>query len=202
MGALAWLRRLLRRAPAAGEQLEPGSLRDSLAALLGHLRRRRIDCALVGGVALAARGVVRGTRDLDFLIPEEKEQDVYELMTQLGFETLDRGQSVSSYLLERLRVDFLIARREYGRRMIERAEPVALSPGVSVRVALAEDLIAMKLQAMVGNPSRGKDRADIEGLLRAHADSIKMDGLREYARAIGAESELEAILADIAGRRG
>jgi len=46
-----------------------GSLRDSLVALLVMLNKHHVDTALVGGLAIAARGVVRGTRDIDLLAP-------------------------------------------------------------------------------------------------------------------------------------
>jgi len=186
-----------RRRPAPSVALEPGSLRDSLVALIVQLSGQEIDCALVGAVALAAHGVVRGTRDLDFLVAAEQEPAVHDLMGRLGFETLDRGESVSSYLLERLRVDFLLARRDYGLSMLARAEPVPITSALDVRVVLLEDLLGLKLQALVSNPARGKDRADIEALLRAHASTIRMDIVHMYATAIGAERELEDIMAAI-----
>ena len=182
------------RGSAADLQLESGSLRDSLVLLLTRLQKRSVDSALVGGVALAAHGVVRGTRDLDFLVPAEQEPAVHEVMQELGFEVLARGASVSSYVLEHLRVDFLLARREYGRRMLERAGQVSLARHLAVKVVQVEDLIALKLQALVSDPRRGRDRADVEALLRSAAATVNMDQVRDYARAIGAERELDEIL--------
>jgi len=119
---------------------------------------------------------------------------VHEVMQELGFEVLARGASVSSYVLEHLRVDFLLARREYGRRMLERAGQVSLARHLAVKVVQVEDLIALKLQALVSDPRRGRDRADVEALLRSAAATVNMDQVRDYARAIGAERELDEIL--------
>ena len=65
-----------------------------------------------------------------------------------------------------------------------------------------EDLIGLKLQAMVGNPARGKDRVDVEALLRANGANVRMDVVRDYAAALGAEHELDEILAAISARPG
>ena len=119
---------------------------------------------------------------------------MHEVMQELGFEVLARGASVSSYVLEHLRVDFLLARREYGRRMLERAGQVSLARHLAVKVVQVEDLIALKLQALVSDPRRGRDRADVEALLRSASATVNMDQVRDYARAIGAERELDEIL--------
>jgi predicted nucleotidyltransferase len=72
----------------------------------------------------------------------------------------------------------------------------------AMKVVQIEDLVALKLQALVSNPARGKDRTDIEELLRLHGTAIKMDVVREYAKALGTEHELEGILAAVARRDG
>jgi len=200
---MTWMQRLLERLrqPTTSRlDLDAGSLRDSLVALIGHLGHRRVDCALVGGIALAARGIVRGTRDLDLLIAEEAEPRVHELMSELGFETLARGGSVSSYLLDALRVDYLIAKQARGRAMLQRAELVTVTRGVAAKVVGVEDLISLKLQALKDDPSRGRDRVDIEGLLTVHRGAVNMEAVRDYAVALGAENELDQILETIATR--
>jgi len=107
---------------------------------------------------------------------------------------LDRGANVSSSILGELRVDFLWARRAYGQQILARAIPVALSNTVVSKVPIIEDLVALKLQALVNDPTRGRDRTDIAELLRIHATDLNMDAVRHYATTIGAERELDEIL--------
>ncbi|OGQ89118.1 MAG: hypothetical protein A2289_13075 [Deltaproteobacteria bacterium RIFOXYA12_FULL_58_15] len=202
MGFWKRIRGVLARRPADTIDLQSPSLLDSLAALLTQLQGKHIDSALVGGVALAARGVIRGTRDIDLLIAREDEPTVHALMCELGFETLDRGAHVSSYLLQHLRVDLLWARRAYGREMIERADPVTIKSNLSAKVVCVEDLIGLKLQAMVSNRDRGKDRNDVLALLRTHAATVTMETVQSYARAVGAEDELKAIMELLADHSG
>ncbi|MBN1961394.1 MAG: nucleotidyltransferase [Deltaproteobacteria bacterium] len=177
--------------------IKPSSLRDSLVVLINYFNQQDIKYALVGGIALAARGVVRGTRDIDFLIDQQDALKVHELMSKLGFSSLNQGISVISYLLERLRVDFLIARRERGHSILKRAQLVSVSKNVMAKIVTLEDLICLKLQAVVEDPQRGRDRLDIIELLRTQHAHVSIDKIREEAINLGAEGEFNEILSNI-----
>ena len=68
--------------------------------------------------------------------------------------------------------------------MLERAERVAVdAKGLVVPVVAAEDLIGLKLQAMINDPDRERQElADIRSLLEVAAAGQPLDGvrLREY----------------------
>ena len=198
MRLIDWFRRLFNRGSERHVPSDIPLLRGGLLTMARQLNSLGVPHALIGGVAVSARGHVRATRDLDFLIDAAGEERVHHLMESLGFETLQRTEDVSSYLLRGLRVDFLHARREYTREMLKRSTVVRIE-GVDLQIATIEDLIGLKVQALANDPSRAQDRTDIEELLRLRAD-IDMERVREYFRVFDREHELDAILEALAGR--
>jgi len=189
------IRRLLRLGPRAPRALFdlPESQEQALKYLARRFNESGVSYALIGGAALAANGVVRATKDLDFLVDDAREPDVHSIFAGLGFETLKRHPDVSNYLLARLRVDVLYARRSYTKAMLRRARSAALGD-VEVRAVMAEDLIGFKLQALKNNPDRPHDRGDILALMRENADRLDMTLLREYAHVLGQEALLDELL--------
>lgn len=173
-------------------------LHDGLSSMVRKLESLHVRHAVIGGIAVSARGHVRATRDIDFLVEGAAAERVAEMMTKLGFETLHRSDDVSNHLLGHLRVDFLYARREYTTAMLGRASALT-AEGVTIRIVTTEDLIGLKVQALANDPTRTQDRADIEALLRIPAD-VDMALIREYFRIFEREHELDAILASIGAR--
>lgn len=185
-----WLNRwfLRDKPPELGQDL-----RESLKSLERQLERSGIHHALIGGLGLVAHGLPRATSDIDYYVSGEHEDALHGLLTELGFETLQRTENVSSYLLGRLRVDVLYARREYGVRMLADAQSVTLD-GTQLRALRLEDIIGLKLQALRSNPSRTQDLADIERAVREKR--LEMDRIRRYARVL----EMEALLDELVRR--
>jgi len=57
--------------------------------------------------------------------------------------------------------------------MLERAKIYEMLPGYNVKVAVPEDIIALKLQAVANDPTRAaQDMADVEWLLRNHKECL------------------------------
>ncbi len=70
--------------------------------------------------------------------------------------------------------------------------------GVKVKVALAEDLIGLKIQAYHNDQQRiWKDKADIAELIRSNPQ-LDWDRVMTYAKVFGAEMEIEEIRNSIA----
>lgn len=67
-----------------------------LQLLLKTFEEEEIDCALIGGFALAALGVPRATTDLDFLLPVERADDVSQIMARLGYRELHRSEDAAN----------------------------------------------------------------------------------------------------------
>jgi hypothetical protein len=156
-----------------------------LKKLLSTFQEYNIRYALIGGFALSLWGVPRATVDLDFLVTKEDMAQVHEIMTLLGYSRRYHSVNVSQYVSD-LRVwgavDFLHAFRQASLGMLQRAaDKEIFARSVSVKVALIEDLIGLKLQALVNDPTRRSgDLADIEFLLGIHHAQLDWDLLEEY----------------------
>jgi hypothetical protein len=176
-------------------------LRSVLLEIHTALRDAEIAHALIGGLALAAHGAGRATNDLDLLAAGERADDVDRILRERGYECLRRTQNVANYAAaaaERGRIDFLFARRAYGRAMLERAAPHGIL-GAEIPVADASDLIGLKVQSSSNDPSRRYlDLADIDRLLRSA--TIDLARVREYFRLFDREKELDALLSGERGR--
>ncbi len=174
-------------------------LQRELVRLVGAFQGAGIDFALIGGLALAAHGAARATADLDLLAEGERDADVHRILLGLGYECLHRTPDVANYAASGCvsgRVDFLFARRSYGKAMLARAaaQPVL---GVSLKVVDATDLVGLKVQASSNDRSRRhRDLADIQSLLRA-ARELDLARMREYFRLFDREKELDALLEEV-----
>lgn len=72
-------------------------LRAVLLEIHAALRDASIEHALIGGLALAARGAARATVDLDLLADAERSDDVDRIVRERGYECLHRTEDVANY---------------------------------------------------------------------------------------------------------
>ena len=97
------------------------NLKEVLKTLIARFHQRKIDFALSGGLALSTMGIVRFTKDIDFVVPEESKETIHEIMTELGYEKQDFStEEIVSYFSPLKvfgQVDFLLARRKYTKAM-------------------------------------------------------------------------------------
>lgn len=144
-----------------------------LDEICGDLDRAGIRYALIGGFAMAMRGVQRATVDLDFILLQEDMDRSHELLQAHGYQRVFHSENVSHYRAEDSdygRIDILHAFRRPSLSMLERVERLEISPGLSVPVARTEDIIGLKIQAAVNDPGREtQDWLDIRLLLEAAA---------------------------------
>lgn len=141
----------------------------ALAQTVAALSGAGIECALIGAMALAARGVARSTLDIDLIVvrSEALERRIWGVLIDRGTPVEIRHGDASDPLegLVRVRpergpsIDVVVGRDAWQRGVIERAEPLVFA-GTQVRVATAADLVLLKLHA--AGPA---DRWDIEQLL-------------------------------------
>jgi hypothetical protein len=78
--------------------------------------------------------------------------------------------------------------------MLNRAREMPVLDGeVTVKALLPEDLIGLKLQAIVNDPANryGVDAPDIQQLLKLHGSSMDMDLVRDYFRLFEKEDLLD-----------
>jgi hypothetical protein len=146
-----------------------------LAETVAVLGRAKIAHALIGGLALAARGVLRGTLDVDLLADARTLDDaLWAPLRAAGAEvSVRRGDSDDPLAgVVRIRrtgerpVDVVVPRRAWELQTLERAEPVDVE-GVRVPCVTLTDLVLLKLSAG-GN----RDRWDIGELLAVHGATL------------------------------
>jgi predicted nucleotidyltransferase len=174
------------------------NFKEVLKILLNRLSAAGVEAALSGGLALSTMGVFRFTKDIDFVIPEEGVDAVDHIMTELGYEKQGFSSSEIASYVSPLKVfgqvDFLVAKRKYSRAMLQRARQVPVLGGeLRVKALLPEDLIGLKLQALVNDPQNRYtvDAPDIQQLLKLHRTSMDMGLVREYFRLFGREAILD-----------
>ena len=121
--------------------------------------------ALIGGFAMAMRGIQRVTIDLDFILMLEDLEKADEVLQQSGYSRAFKSENVSHYSgkePELGRIDILHAFRGPSLSMLERAERIPVTPKVSLPVVQTEDLIGLKVQAAQNDPTRvASDWSDI-----------------------------------------
>lgn len=151
--------------------------------------------ALAGGVAMAAHGFPRATKDLDLLIAHSDADIAGEALRALGFEAASGATGFVRYVRHPLPelpelsewADLLLARRPLGLELLRQAQaqPI-LWDGIAIPVVPREGIILMKLLAHVNDASRLIDRADIRALLGDVGQSGR-ESLRAAAAELGAD---------------
>jgi hypothetical protein len=137
--------------------------------IAGYLRSHAIPHALIGAVAMAARGHVRSTIDVNFMTTDEAVlRDRFWVSLRSEGATVDiRKGDFDDPLAGVVRVslgdgtetEVVVGRYRWQRAIIERAEPVTVD-GVSIPIPFAADLILLKLFA-----GGAQDVDDIRSLL-------------------------------------
>src|SRR3990167_12433 len=144
--------------------------RTVLNLLIDEFDKERIGYALIGGFALGVLGVPRTTIDIDLLIYRDDWLKVDGIMKKNGYTCVHKSDEVAQYVSALNifgEVDFLLAHRNIARKMLENAQVKEVFSGKQkVKVLKAEDVIGLKIQALVNNAARAtKEYADIESLL-------------------------------------
>jgi hypothetical protein len=141
----------------------------SVSRIVSRFDAEEIGYALIGGLAMALRGVQRATFDADFLLLLSDMEKTNALLEREGYVRVFHSPNVSHYekagaALER--IDILHAFRAPSLGMLKRAERMALGPDCRIPVAKIEDLVGLKVQALVNNPARALgDWNDIQRLV-------------------------------------
>ncbi|MGH8190139.1 MAG: nucleotidyl transferase AbiEii/AbiGii toxin family protein [Rhodanobacteraceae bacterium] len=116
---------------------------------------------------------------MDFLADADDADRLHDVLLSLGYRCVHRSEDAANYLRDDERLDLLYAHRPAARRLLAEAAERETVMG-PLRVIGVEGLIGLKLQALVNNPSRPRDLADIRELLRVQRDRLNMAEVREY----------------------
>lgn len=176
------------------------NFQNVISTVIGELEKVGVGYALIGGFALAMRGVQRATMDLDFILALEDLDQADEILRSHGYQRAYRSPNVSHYISAQRdwgRIDLLHAFREPSLKMLERAESMEVSPGLRLRVAQIEDLIALKLQALKNDPRRiTGDWADIRLIIEAAAlrrQPLDWERLADYLEIFHLSDQMEQL---------
>jgi hypothetical protein len=159
-----------------------------------------IHYALIGGFAMALRGVQRATIDMDFILMVEDLDKADHIFQSADYTRTFRSQNVSHYTAKDDalgRIDILHAFRGPTLSMLTRAERIEIAEGQSLPVVQAEDIIGLKIQASVNSPKRATaDWADIRMILEAAGENgqpIDWELLSSYLLLFDLEDELKSL---------
>ena len=148
--------------------------RGAVELIARHLHRLQIDFALVGGLAVSVRAEVRFTRDVDLAVHIVSDAECEHLIRELravGYDIVaivehDVRKRIATVRLrspQEIIVDLIVASTGIEADIIGRATTEELEAGLPIRVAQAEDLLAMKVLSM--RDQRAHDRSDALNLL-------------------------------------
>ena len=157
------------------------------STVLKAFEQQQISYAVIGGFALGFWGVTRATIDMDFLLLVDDAGKVDRILGEHGYRIVYKSENVAQYVSSVAafgNVDIIFAFREISRSMLARSETIELSADLTIKSLIPEDIIGLKLQALVNDPDReSKDGADIEALLSAklkQGKKIDWELLRDY----------------------
>ncbi len=164
-------------------------LRKTLTTTSSILSNNGISHALIGGFALAAHGVNRATVDIDFLADGDRKAEIIQLMTANGFQIQHQSDGVLQFTGTGF-VNIVLANRLLSKKMVENA---TLEQNLNVLVVSIEDIIGLKIQAFVNDPSRElQDKADIQALFTKHL-SLDWAKIKSYADLFQKWDEIEKL---------
>lgn len=167
-------------------------LAEAVRTLASIFDERRVQHALIGGLAVGLRSRPRATQDADFIVsvPALAFPGLLESLASRGFQ-IDVMDAVRRWSTDRflffwsgqVRIDWL--------QPVLPLYSIALNTATAlpwldsqVRVATAEGLILTKMVAF-----RPQDQADIEALLMANRDEIDLEVIRREWSAVSAGEE-------------
>ena len=167
-------------------------VQSALGGICADLKRLRRGHALIGGLAVAVRTEPRFTRDADVAVGVSDDSDAEALVRELqafGYRVATIVEQEATRRLATVRlippgerergvvVDLLFASSGIEPEIVASAQIVEVMPGLSVPVALAGHLIALKILAR-DDERRPQDHVDLVAL-RAKADDAVWGLARE-----------------------
>jgi len=178
-----------------------------VAKVLNSLKKEGLirSYALIGGMALAARGFPRATKDLDFLI--NTQEDLFKKKIPLRLHKFgyvvklhkgDFGDPIKAIIrildkdLTPL-VDLILANWKWQVEMINAAEKLSFK-GIPIPILEAEDLVVLKLKA-----GGLRDLLDAEELIKVVSLSGELDKkkLLLLAKRVGVDKKLKKLLLNL-----
>jgi len=156
-----------------------------LEIFIKEFENKKIRYALIGGFAMGALGILRTTVDLDFLVDSRDLPKIEKIMKRYNYNCVFETENVSQYVSDLDifgEIDFLHAFRKTSLSMIKRSKEVPIFNGkFKIKVVSPEDIIGLKLQALVNDKLREpREYADIEDLMYYFKEKLNWNLIEEY----------------------
>ncbi|MDP8263312.1 MAG: nucleotidyltransferase [Candidatus Ancaeobacter aquaticus] len=156
-----------------------------LNILINSFNKEHVEYALVGGFALGILGVHRATVDMDFLVLSDDQAKIDSILKENGYECTYKSDNVSQYtspLKVFGEVDFIHAFRDISVSMLRRAvEKDIFDKELKIKVLIPEDIIGLKVQALINNEERAvQEYSDIESLMVHYNKQLDWELIEEY----------------------
>lgn len=157
---------------------------------------------LIGGLAVSARARPRGTKDIDFLVKADKSfftKTVPGLAAKKGYtcklykgDILDPVNGLVRIFDEDKNefIDIIPVFWRWHEDVVNNAEEIDISKGISIPIARIEDLIVLKLKA--GGP---QDMLDVNELIEVSKKTkIDVERLKELAKKARVDKKLSRLM--------
>lgn len=151
--------------------MRAGKVHETLNSLAADLEKARIDYAIIGGMALHAHGYARETTDVDVLVrPDGLEAFRTKLVGRGYLEKFQGARKSFKNTQTGVSIEFLTTGEYPGDG---KPKPVAFPDPArayvsigGVRIITLPKLIELKLASGMTQPSRMRDLADVQDLIR------------------------------------
>ncbi|MCF6312882.1 MAG: hypothetical protein L3J39_10575 [Verrucomicrobiales bacterium] len=143
-------------------------LQDTLIKIGSEAERRALPYLLVGGNAVICYGIIRMTRDIDFLVPDTALNDWRAFLETLGYHCYHATSAFCQFeprSSNRASVDLMIVDASTWAKLFAKAERKPITKTYAPHLPAAIHLIAMKLKASQ-SPHRRKDAQDWNDIVK------------------------------------
>ncbi|MCC6932924.1 MAG: nucleotidyl transferase AbiEii/AbiGii toxin family protein [Deltaproteobacteria bacterium] len=187
-------------------------LQDSARAIINLLDERTVRYARVGGFAVSMRTVERMTKDIDFAVAIDNDDQAESLIKELlgiGYEIDTVLENTKAKRLATMRlkavnsgviIDFIFASCGIENEVVQKATEEEVFPGLLVKVATIACLIAMKLVS-ANDSTRIQDIIDLRNL-KQEATEIDLAEVKKLvalitSRGFNQDKDLQQIFSKI-----
>ncbi len=166
--------------------------------LLKDFEEHEIEYAFIGGFAMGALGIMRSTIDIDLLVNKNDLPTIDKILTSHLYQRKYQSENVSQYVADIKplgNIDLLHAFRHRSVSMLKRAWKIPIFSGqYEIPVLIPEDIIGLKVQALINDPDRKTlEWADIELLLEKFYETLDWRLLEEYFELFHLTEQFEAL---------
>lgn len=167
---------------------------DELTSLCNIFSEKKINYALIGGLALGFHHYHRATMDIDFLIQKSDMESVKEILCEIKKLEVFYESSEVLQLNGPVDLDIIWASRPDSLKMLQNA----MAKEEKIRVVNLHDLVGLKIQSMTNDSRRKfKDLSDIQMVLENNLDEIDWIKIKYYADLFNQWPVLEMIKKDL-----